>query len=198
MGRAVAGEPAVVRVEAGLLVVGVAVVAQHHADARVDDLSGHAVAVLGGHAGLWVPAAAVQVVEPRAQQLDLLRLLAGGRDRAEYDRLLHPVDDEALTEALAEVDQSRRPVAPRGIDVVDVAVGRLGDVRVRRENCHDGSGWAPRTRRPGVAPVDSPSRAISTPLTKVCTYPVDCWSRRFPPAGRSNTIRGRPIPRCSK
>ena len=32
----------------------------------------------------------------------------------------------------------------------------------------DGSGWAPRTRRPGVAPVGSPSGRSRLPATKVC------------------------------
>ena len=48
VGAAVLGDPAVVGVHAGVLVVEVLVVAEHHADRRVDDLAGHAVAVLLG------------------------------------------------------------------------------------------------------------------------------------------------------
>jgi hypothetical protein len=41
--------------------------------------------------------------------------------------------------------------------------------RVRRQDAHRaGIDCAPRTRRPGVSPVDSPSVATSTPLTNVC------------------------------
>ena len=49
-GRAELGDPLVVRVEARVLVVDVGVVAQHHADRRVDDLGGDAVGVLVGEA----------------------------------------------------------------------------------------------------------------------------------------------------
>ena len=84
--RAVLGDPAVVGLEAGVLEVDVAVVAQHHADRRVDDLGGHAVAVLVGEAGRRVPAAAVQVLELVAGLADLLGRLAGGGRRAEDDR----------------------------------------------------------------------------------------------------------------
>ena len=44
--RAVLGDPAVVRLEAGVFVIDVAVVAQHHADRRVDHFGGNTVAVL--------------------------------------------------------------------------------------------------------------------------------------------------------
>ncbi len=63
---AVLGDPAVVGVEAGLLVVEVRVVAEHHADGRVDDLGGDAVAILVGEARVGIPAAAVQVLEAHA------------------------------------------------------------------------------------------------------------------------------------
>ena len=56
------GQPAVVGVEAGLLVVDVPVQAEHHADARVDDLGVDAVPVLGGQPLSRVPAAGLEVV----------------------------------------------------------------------------------------------------------------------------------------
>ena len=44
---------------------------------------------------------------------------------------------------------------------------------------------APRTSRPGRAPVSTPSRRVTTPLTIVAVYPEAPWTRRCPPAGRS-------------
>mgnify|MGYP003693939609 CR=1 FL=1 len=52
---AIALEPAVVGVEAGLLVVEVGMVADHHADRRIDDLGSDAVPVLVGQPRLWGP-----------------------------------------------------------------------------------------------------------------------------------------------
>ena len=46
--------------------------------------------------------------------------------------------------------------------------GRRRGVGERGRQARAGSGWAPRTRRPGVAPVDSPSVRISVPATNVC------------------------------
>ena len=86
--RAVLGDPAVVGVEAGLLVVDVGVVAEHHADRRVDDLGGDAVAVLVGAAG--PPGPSRRGAGPRSatpSTRDLLGRLAGGGDQAHRDRL---------------------------------------------------------------------------------------------------------------
>ncbi len=38
-----------------------------------------------------------------------------------------------------------------------------------------GAAWAPRTSRPGRAPVDSPSRKVTSPATTVARYPVARW-----------------------
>ena len=84
--RAVARHPPVVGLHAGVLVVEVGVVAQHHADGRVDHLAADAVAVLVAEAGLGVPAAAVQLVEHDAEHGDLLGRLAGGRHQAHGHR----------------------------------------------------------------------------------------------------------------
>src|SRR5581483_9506062 len=167
MGRAVLRHPAVVGVEAGLLVVEVLVVAELHADRRVDDLGGDAVAFLVGEAGLRVPAAAVQVLELHAHHADLLRGLAGGGHQAHGDGRLHAVDDEEVADVLAAVDHLGRLVAPRRVDVVDVGARRLGDVRVGRD---DGIAQpcAPLTSFPGRAPVCTPSAYTSVPDTIVC------------------------------
>src|SRR5258707_4632376 len=47
------------------------------------------------------------------------------------------------------------------------AVGAAVALSLTRRLPRQGLDCAPRTRRPGVAPVDSPSRQTSTPLTKV-------------------------------
>src|SRR6185436_19684532 len=84
--RAVFGDPAVVGVEAGLPVVEVAVVADGHADRRVEDLGGDAVALLVGEARLGIPAAAMEVLEARVEEADLLGRLARRGDDAERHR----------------------------------------------------------------------------------------------------------------
>ncbi len=67
------GEPQVVRVEAGLLVVGVGVVAEQHPDRRVQHLDRDAVAILLDEARLRVPTARVQLVPADVQvRADLL------------------------------------------------------------------------------------------------------------------------------
>ena len=47
-----------------------------------------------------------------------------------------------------------------------------------------------RTRRPGKAPVCSPSSKIGTPATSVALYPSTRCTKRRPPAGRSFTSSG--------
>ena len=47
-----------------------------------------------------------------------------------------------------------------------------------------------RMSRPGVAPVGSPSRMVTRPLTSVAGKPSDRCSSRRPPAGRSSTSSG--------
>ena len=85
--RAELGDPLVVRVEARVLVVAVGVVAEDHADRRVDDLGDHAVGVLVVQAGLGIPAAAVQVLEPLVDvEADLLGRPTRGGDEPERRR----------------------------------------------------------------------------------------------------------------
>ncbi len=47
-----------------------------------------------------------------------------------------------------------------------------------------------RTRRPGRAPVASPSRMVTSPPTTVARNPSACCDRRLPPRGRSRTTSG--------
>ena len=85
--RAELGDPLVVRVEARVLVVDVGVVAQHHADRRVDDLGGDAVEVLVGEARHRIPAAAPQVLEALAGvEADLFGRAGRPRRRARTAR----------------------------------------------------------------------------------------------------------------
>ena len=51
---------------------------------------------------------------------------------------------------------------------------------------------APRTRRPGSAPVGSPCSNVTVPPLMVATYPDAFWSNRRPPAGRSFVTNGAP------
>src|ERR1700693_4635512 len=63
MRGAVLAYPEVVSVEACLLVVEVAMVAEDHTDGGVDHLSGDPVAILVGHARIRIPSALMQLIE---------------------------------------------------------------------------------------------------------------------------------------
>ena len=91
-------------------------VAQHHADGRVDDLGGDTVAILVGQPCDRIPAAAMQFFEFHAGFGDVFRLLARGGDEAKCDRPVHAVDDEHVAVVLGG-DDVRRPVAERAVDV---------------------------------------------------------------------------------
>ncbi len=144
--RAVLGQPAVVGGEAGLLELEVGMVADHHADGRVDHFGGDAVAILLRHARRGVPAAAVHLVEAHAGRADLLRRLAGRRHEPHRHRRRQTLDEERVAE-LVHVLHHRRLRLPLRLDVVDVGVRRLGDVGVGGD---DGvvHGVLLRTRRP--------------------------------------------------
>ncbi len=126
---AVLGDPQVVGVEARLLVVEVGVVADHHADGRVDHLGADAVARLVREPGLGVPAAAVQVLEAGPEHGELRRRLTRRGDEPHRDGLVEAVDDEEIA-ALGVVHESGSPVPEARVDPGGVGVGRLGDVRV--------------------------------------------------------------------
>src|SRR5262245_3798091 len=138
-------DPQVVGVEAGLLVGEVPVVAEHHADGRVEDLAGHSVALLVGEPRVRIPAAAVHLVELGAEDGDLLRGLPGRGDQAHRDRLLHAVDHEDVAELLV-ADHPRRAVAEGGLDPARVGVGGLGDVGIGGEDREVHGGWSPPCR----------------------------------------------------
>src|SRR5438477_1527743 len=189
---AVLGHPAVERVAAGLLVVEVAVVADRHADRRVDDLGCDAVPLLIGEPRLGVPAAAVKLLEARPHEPDLLRRLPRRSDDAQRDRHLEALDDEHVARAL-DVLETRRAVAVRRVDVVDIGVRRLGHVRVGRDDrvAHDAR--PPRSTRPGSGPSGStasrPSSRITTPFTTTARMPRASETSRSAPAGKSRTRR---------
>ena len=113
-----------------MLVVEVLVVAQHHADRRIDHLGRDAVANLLGQARFGVPSTAVQLLELGSEDADLLGRLAGRRHQAHRHGFAHPLDDEDVAHPLAAVDESRGPIPPLGVDVIDIGAGGLGDVRV--------------------------------------------------------------------
>src|SRR3546814_1493662 len=91
---AVVGDPAVVGIEGRLLEIEVVDVAEHHADRRVDDLGGDAVAVLLGESSSRVPASPVELFEAGALGADLGGILAGGGDQAHGDRHGGALHDE--------------------------------------------------------------------------------------------------------
>src|ERR1700687_2436758 len=86
MRGAVLADPQVVRVEAGLLVIEVAMVAEDHPDRRVDDLGGDAVAILVGHARVGIPTTAMHLLALCANRLELLGVLAGGGSERDVNR----------------------------------------------------------------------------------------------------------------
>jgi hypothetical protein len=104
-------------------------VAQHHADRRVQDLGRHAVAILIGQPRVRIPAATVELIEPGAEHGELLRTLAGGGHEPHRNRLREPLDDEEIA-ALRIVHHVRRAIAESRLDPIEVRVRRLGDVRV--------------------------------------------------------------------
>src|SRR5438552_3225139 len=150
------------------------------------------VARLIGHARLGVPAAPVEVLEARAHQADLLRRLAGGRDDAERDRRLHPLDDEDVAHPF-DVLEVRRAVAELRVDVVEVGVRGLGHVGVGRDDRVGHSAWPPLSTRPGKGPSGStasrPSSRMTTPFTTTARTPTASETRRSAPAGKSYTRR---------
>src|SRR6202050_1636146 len=85
MRGAVLAYPEVVGVEAGLLVVKVAMVAEDHADGRVDHFGGDAVAILIGHARVGIPSAAMHFRKLCAYRPQLARILARGRRQSAVD-----------------------------------------------------------------------------------------------------------------
>jgi len=95
------------------------------------DLGRDAVLVLVGQSALGIPATAVQILELGTPRADILRLDARGGDQAERHRRLQPLDDEGVADAIL-ADHARRTLAKRRVDIVDVAVRRLGDVRIGR------------------------------------------------------------------
>jgi hypothetical protein len=131
--RAVLRDPAVVRLHAGVLVVEVLVVAEHHAHGGVEDLADDAIAVLVCGSLRRVPPAAVQLVEGDAHHRDLLgRLPRGGHEAHGHGLALEAGDHEDVTGGVVPVHVGRS-IAEGRIDAVDVGVGRLGDVRVGRD-----------------------------------------------------------------
>src|SRR5438874_710823 len=193
--RAIRAEPAVVGVAAGLLVIEVAVVADGHADGRIDDLGRDAVALLVGHPRLGIPTAAVEILEARAHEADLLRRLARGGDDAERDRHLEPLDHEDVAHPLDVLDV-RRAVAELRVDVVDERVRRLGDVRVGRDDRMAHPARPPRSTRPGSGASGStasrPSSRMTTPFTTTARIPAASETSRSAPAGKSYTRRSGP------
>ena len=133
--RAVLGDPAVVRLEAGLLVVEVVVVAEHHADGRVDDLGGDAVAVLVGHAAPRDPSR-------RGAARRTSRRARGSPRPACRPRRRGPSAPGVFMPSMTNTSPTPSPPSTicgalsrhAGVDVVDVGVRRLGDVRVGRDD----------------------------------------------------------------
>ena len=121
-------EPTVVGPHAGVLVVGVVDAADQHADGGIDQFAGEPVTVLVGQPRLGVPPAAMQRGEPVALRLDVLGPLARGGQGVEADPAGDTLDLIFFTAGRWILDDDRSAIAKRGVDVVDVAVGRLDDM----------------------------------------------------------------------
>src|ERR1700722_10049136 len=133
MRGAVLAYPQVVSVEACLLVVEVAMVAEDHADGGIDNLGGDAVAILVGHPRVGIPSALMHLLELRAECSQLARVLARGRRQRDVDRTREVLDDEHVAQLLV-VNHVRHRILILVIDSIDVSVGRLGDMRVGGDN----------------------------------------------------------------
>ena len=127
---AVAGDPAVVGLEAGPLEVDVGVVADHHPDRRVDDLGRHAVADLVGDARRWRPSPERWISSNSTP--DSVSSSAGLPAAATRPMAIGFFIPGTTNRSprLSSRDHVRRLVAERRVDVGRVAVRRLGDVRV--------------------------------------------------------------------
>jgi hypothetical protein len=138
------GDPEVIGVEAGLLVVEVGVIADHHPYGGIDDLRRDPVAVLIGEAGVGIPAAAVQLLEADAPHGQLARVLTRRRDEPHGYGLGHAVDHEDIA-SLGVPHDVRRAVAEAPVDAVHVGARRLGHVRVGGDD-RGAHGRSPRRR----------------------------------------------------
>ena len=124
-------EPAVVRLHAGVLVDGVAVHEQAHADGGIDQLGGEPVLVHVRETFLAAIGTDAHVGELHFLRPGeaLLGTKSGTVDEAQRNRFPHSGDDERLGSVVL-FDDTRRVVPILWIDVVHVAVGRLADVPV--------------------------------------------------------------------
>src|SRR5690606_21380918 len=92
MRRAVLGDPGVVCLHARPLEGEILMVAECHADRRIDDLTGNSVAVLVGQPRIRIPAAAMEVLELDPERRELGGALACCRNQAHRDGLAQTLD----------------------------------------------------------------------------------------------------------
>ena len=133
------GHPEVVGVEARLLVVGVGMVAQQHADARVQDLGRHTIAILLTETCQRIPPPGVQLVPTdEIARVDLLPWPSRGGDHAVRHATAAVVDGHHRTHHVVGHRDGRAITEPR-VDAIEIAVAGLGYVRVGRdcEQRHD-------------------------------------------------------------
>ena len=160
------GDPQVVRVEARLLVVGVGMVAQDHADRRIDHLGRDTVAVLFLQPLFGIPTTGMQLF-PRHEdvRVDLVGGPAGRGHHAIGQSAATVVDRHRGAHRLVG-DRDRCPITELGIDAIDVTVSRFGDVRVGRDGeeghdqqypsaCRSEGRSGPAYRLPGAGAVPS-------------------------------------------
>ena len=105
-------------------------VADHHSDRRIDELGRNAILLLVRNAELGVPAALPQVFEGDAVCRDLRRILAGGGHQPHRNWRPHTIDDESIANLVDPLD-ARRAITEFGINVINIAMRRFGDVRIR-------------------------------------------------------------------
>jgi hypothetical protein len=124
-------DPKIVSVEAGFLVIGVGVVAQHHSDARVDDLRVDAIAVLVCHSRLRIPTAALQIGEfhGRRGTRQLLGRLARRGHEANRNGILHSGDLKNIA-TLFVMNNARSVGLIFLVDTRQICIRRFHDMRV--------------------------------------------------------------------
>jgi len=106
-------------------------IADHHADSRIDELCRDSILFLVGDAVFRIPPASPQLIEGNAVGRDLRRVFSCRGHKPHRNRRSHSIDNECVADSI-EALHDRRAVAILPVDKIRVAVRRLGDVRVGR------------------------------------------------------------------
>ena len=106
-------------------------ITEHHANRRIDKLRRDAVFFLIDDPELRVPTTLPQIAEFHAVGRNFSRVLASRCNQPHRDRCTEPINHKDIANFVHRRHVRRRALILR-VDIVNVAVGRLGNVRVRR------------------------------------------------------------------